>query len=204
EVAGNTNEYFEVTQGEGNNAESFKNWLRTIKSNCLFRRLKCHGLRIETQVKLAVIDESMLDQVASQMDFAEIHLRFIYRFYPSIINFARRSKIPIHSITTSAFSPDPREIFELPWTPSLVVHHMAPGFSDEQVLELAKQGRRELVLPANLFDPATLHLLIEIVHSTSLRRLSITVEMDYLDRFLNSIALREKGSQFLDVSHPRS
>ncbi|GMT26661.1 hypothetical protein PFISCL1PPCAC_17958, partial [Pristionchus fissidentatus] len=152
----------------------------------------------------AAVDETVLEQVTEQFDFAEIDLRFFFRLQLIVINFARQSKIPIHSITTVDFSPDPLELFELPWAQSLTVIHMTPGFSDQQILELAKLGRRDLVLTANLSNPATIHRLIEMVHSSRVRRVSITVEIDYYHRFLNSISLREEGDQLLDVLDPSS
>ncbi|GMT12226.1 hypothetical protein PFISCL1PPCAC_3523, partial [Pristionchus fissidentatus] len=146
----------------------------------------------------------MLEQVTERFDFAELSFRFAFRLQPSVINFARRSKTPIHYILTAFFSPDPHEILELPWAQSLCVKDMTPGFSDQQVLELAKQGHPELEIPANLSHPATLQRLIEIVHSTSLRRVAITVDIDYYHRFLSSIALVEEGRRLMDVSDPRS
>ncbi|GMT26663.1 hypothetical protein PFISCL1PPCAC_17960, partial [Pristionchus fissidentatus] len=108
EVAGHKNEFFEET--EGNNAGSFENWLNTLRLSWFFRHLKSDGFLIETQGTLCVIDESELDQIAAQFDFAELNLRFFSRLQPSVIRFARRSKKPIDSITTGAFSPDPLEI----------------------------------------------------------------------------------------------
>ncbi|GMT26685.1 hypothetical protein PFISCL1PPCAC_17982, partial [Pristionchus fissidentatus] len=174
-----------------NHIESFRNWLRTLRLSCFFRRLKCDTLDIHTNGISTEVDESMLEQVTEQFDFAELDFHFYSRIQPNIINFARRSKKPIHSITTSEFSPDPMEIFGLPCSQDLYVHDMEPGFSDEQILELALQERRIFHVPVNLSNPAPLQRLIEIVHSTSLRRALITVTKDYFHRFLESIALRE-------------
>ncbi|GMT26666.1 hypothetical protein PFISCL1PPCAC_17963, partial [Pristionchus fissidentatus] len=199
----NYNDFLGIMEFEGNYAESFPNWLKSeMKQGLFFRRLKCDILDIHTGGISTEVDESMLEQVTEQFHFAELAFLFFSRIQPNIINFARRSKKPIHSIITSEFSPDPIEIFGLPCSQDLSVHDMEPGFSDEQILELAKQERRMLRLPVNLSNPATLQRLIEIVHSTSLSRVYIVVAIEYYHRFLKSIALREEGNQFLDVSDP--
>ncbi|GMT21871.1 hypothetical protein PFISCL1PPCAC_13168, partial [Pristionchus fissidentatus] len=147
-----------------------------------------------------VVDESLLEQVIEQIDFAKIYLHFSSRLQASVINFLQRSKIPIYSIATADFSPDPLEIMQLPRAKSLTVHDMEPGFSDQQILELANRGFMHLDLSANLSHRATLQHFIEIAHSRRMLCASITVTIDYFHRFLDSIALREEGDQVLDVS----
>ncbi|GMT11818.1 hypothetical protein PFISCL1PPCAC_3115, partial [Pristionchus fissidentatus] len=78
------------------------------------------------------------------------------------------------------------------------------GFSDQQVLELAKLDRRHLCLPANLSHPATLQRLIETAHSTGIKHVLIFVETDYFHRFLNSIGLVEEEGRLFDVADPSS
>ncbi|GMT26454.1 hypothetical protein PFISCL1PPCAC_17751, partial [Pristionchus fissidentatus] len=179
-------------------AESFQIWLNTMKLKYFFRRLKCDRLLIQTEGMSTLVVEPMLIQMTEQLDFKELHLQFFSRLQPSIINFVQRLTKSVHSITTERFLPNLLEIIELPWASCLTVYDVMTqgGFSDQQVLQLAKQGRRYLSLPANLSDPTTLQCLIEIVHSTRMRCVSITVAEDYFHRFLSSIDLKEEGSQF--------
>ncbi|GMT09338.1 hypothetical protein PFISCL1PPCAC_28445, partial [Pristionchus fissidentatus] len=166
-----------------------------------FRRLKCDVLLIRT---FGIVNESIVEEATGQIDSSLPDLVFYVPIQPSVVNFALRSKIPVASIQTFSFSIDPMEIFELPWAPSLGVNHMKPGFSDQQFLELAKQGRRELILTAHLSHAATLQHVIEIVFSTRMRRMVVEIETDYFHRFLTSIALVEEEGQLLDVSDPSS
>ncbi|GMT12126.1 hypothetical protein PFISCL1PPCAC_3423, partial [Pristionchus fissidentatus] len=191
--------HFGRTQLKRNDAQSFQNWLNAMKMRYFFRRLKCDGLCIQTEgMTTLVVDEPLFKLMTEQFDFKELHLVFDSRLQPSVISFAQRLKKPIQSITTYECAPDPLEIFELPWASSLIINHfeMWEAYTDQQVLELAKQGRRDLQLPADLSHTATLQSLIEIVHSCRMRCVSITVEPDYYHRFLSSIDLKEQGNQF--------
>ncbi|GMT21160.1 hypothetical protein PFISCL1PPCAC_12457, partial [Pristionchus fissidentatus] len=147
----NENEYVQSMHSQEDHIESFQDWLSDMKLNWFFRHLKCGELWIETRGVSTVVDTSVIEYVVEQFHMAKLHLLFISRLQPSVIDFAHRSKVPIGSIGTFEFSPNRLDILELPFAPSLTVMHMTPGFSDQQVLELAKHGRKYL----DISDSAT-------------------------------------------------
>ncbi|GMT12143.1 hypothetical protein PFISCL1PPCAC_3440, partial [Pristionchus fissidentatus] len=166
--------------------------LNTLRQQC--RRVKARTLSIE-----CAFDESVLDKIATVIDFRSISLQVHFQLRPSTMAFARRSGRPITCFVTENFSPDPLMLAQLPKMELLQVWLSDYHFSDKEIIDIVSKEHGEMVLPGNLSDPRTVRRLIEIVTASDrIDSLIVRVSTEYVHSFLNSIYLREDGGQLVD------
>ncbi|GMT17719.1 hypothetical protein PFISCL1PPCAC_9016, partial [Pristionchus fissidentatus] len=186
-----------------NDSESIRRWLSNLRKRLFFRRLIADRLQIACGSEL--VEASILEHIAAQFDYRSFQFQFYSRNQQGVLNFALRSKKRIDTFCAYYFSPDPHEIIELPRMSDLQVDHMTPGFSDEQVLAIARKEHITASIRGDLSHATTLLRLIQMVRSSNLiLEMQIIVPSTVFHRFLSSIGLREEGNVLMDVSEPNS
>ncbi|GMT20462.1 hypothetical protein PFISCL1PPCAC_11759, partial [Pristionchus fissidentatus] len=79
------------------------------------------------------------------------------------------------------------------------------GFSDEEVIAIAKQDHRVLQLSSNFSDPTTLPRLIEMVRSSEyMRVLKIDVPLEHFNDYLSTINLHEDENRLIDTKENKN
>ncbi|GMT11820.1 hypothetical protein PFISCL1PPCAC_3117 [Pristionchus fissidentatus] len=186
-------------------AETMENWLSEKSKTLCFRRILADKLHIQCHAGL--VEESILHEVTALFDIRICLIKLHKRAQPSLMNFLHQSKRSIDCLETIGFAPNPKEIIQLPRLSNIRLDQSLTGFSDEEVLDIARIGLQQVQIPANLSHTATISRAVEIVrsHKPSNRRaaiLSLFVPIPFCHRFLASIGLREEGGMVIDVTNP--
>ncbi|GMT33770.1 hypothetical protein PFISCL1PPCAC_25067, partial [Pristionchus fissidentatus] len=177
-----------------NDMHSLQNLLDNLSKS--FRRVRmdklkiyCNGMTLGHQHR---IEQSTVDSLTAQFDFAGIHLKFDGIFQQTVMSFAIRSGRPIQYLALWNCDVDPPLVIGLPRTAILHVTQNGDGFSDAHALEIARREHTELQLDrCNFIEPSTLRHLIKIFNSSHLMEiLELFVPSWYFDRFLASFGLR--------------
>ncbi|GMT20454.1 hypothetical protein PFISCL1PPCAC_11751, partial [Pristionchus fissidentatus] len=145
------------------------------------------------------IDFEHVEKILEFVDFNSLDLRFFNRHQESVFEFALSSGRPIdvfHSYNTWI---DAEMIVALPRMEELIVQQLE-GFSDEEVIAIAKQDHRVLQLSSNFSDPTTLPRLIEIMQSSEyMTELCVDVPFSHFNDFLSTVNLRELENKLVDT-----
>ncbi|GMT26672.1 hypothetical protein PFISCL1PPCAC_17969 [Pristionchus fissidentatus] len=186
----------------GDQLEIFSTLLAYLRERLFFRRIKADRLHIECHSE--AVDQSLLNEMTALIDFQSISLLFTSRDQPSVMSFVKRSKKHVDRFHMIDFSPNPMDVIELSWMSSLYVNEMPLGFSDEELLAIARKEHLFMAVPADLYDPNTLRRVVEIVQSNTRMQAIITVYTTYWHQFLAVIGLQEEKGKLTDVSDPNA
>ncbi|GMT33694.1 hypothetical protein PFISCL1PPCAC_24991, partial [Pristionchus fissidentatus] len=144
------------------------------------------------------------EELGVQIKYKSLGLNFIEVLQPSVLNFAQRSQKPIKQVQTAFFTPNLSILMELPRM-SLLTLRYCEGFSDQDVIDIARKEHKYMSIPCNLSDPTILCRLIKIVQASKhIVQLNVDVSTSYFHRFLASIQLREVRNKLVDISTSNS
>ncbi|GMT33793.1 hypothetical protein PFISCL1PPCAC_25090, partial [Pristionchus fissidentatus] len=190
-------------QANCNDLISLEAFLRTLSQS--FYRLRFPLLIIECGD--VTVKESLLEKVTAQFDFELVELHFNRRFQQSVIDFALRFNKRIDSLRTWNCTAASLATASLPQLPQLFVlgRQSYEGFTDEQILGIAKQEHKQLSLHGNLLNPKTIRRLMKIVYTSKIiEHLKVRMCSDYFNLFLALTNIREEDNKLVDVNDPNS
>ncbi|GMT31871.1 hypothetical protein PFISCL1PPCAC_23168, partial [Pristionchus fissidentatus] len=129
----------------------------------------------------------------------------VYKLQACVMDWAIRSSVPINSLALDNCSLDPEVI--------LIGYHKHCSttrynlqkqfrFTDSDILAIARIGHGNISLPIGLSKIGTIRTLIGVVHSSDYTlEFALEVKSVYFRRFLESVNLREEGSNLQDVTN---
>ncbi|GMT33688.1 hypothetical protein PFISCL1PPCAC_24985, partial [Pristionchus fissidentatus] len=155
------------------------------------------------------LDEQILTVFISLLEYRSLHLQFDCCFQQSMLDFSRKSNIPISHYRGCDFSYDPParyfSNFNAASLPRMLELNMARcnGLSDQDSLNVVRKEHYDMSFRGYFGDISTLRRIIEIVRTSELiNRVIVGVSVEHFRNFLFSIGLIERENKFMDVKNP--